>query len=135
MRCIEGGFQGEAHGKVRGDLWACLGCMPEGDLVRFLPGKMSSSGKNKGYRNKGGRKFCANLREFCKNNGLTPPFITSKFGQFRANPANFMQIRPMLFLSTIFGLTPSFVTPPFVRFQAAAAAAAAAAVPGRRPAH
>ena len=34
---------------------------------------------------------------------------------------NFAQIRSILFLSAILGLTPPFITPPFVRFQAGAA--------------
>ena len=57
------------------------------------------SDKNKGYRNKGGRKFRANLRKFGKHNGLTHPFITNEFGKFRANPANFAQILPILHVS------------------------------------
>ena len=76
--------------------------------ARAAAGKLRESGphseKNKGYRNKGGRKFSANLRKSGKHNGFTPPFITSKIGEFRANPANFAQIRSILFLSTFFGL-------------------------------
>ena len=75
------------------------------------------SEENEGYRNKGGRKFRANLRKFGKRNGLRPLFLTNKLGKFRANPANFAQIRPILFLSAFFGLTPPFITPPFVWFQ------------------
>ena len=52
-----------------------------------------------------------------KHNGFTSPFITNKFGKFLANPANFAQILPMLFLSECFGLPHPFITPPFVRFQ------------------
>ena len=36
---------------------------------------------------------------------LTPPFITSELGRFRANPANFAQTRPMLFLFVFLGFT------------------------------
>ena len=75
--------------------------------------------RTEGTVTKGGRKFRANLRNVCKNNGLTPPFITNKFWRckFRANPANFAQIRPMLFRSAFFGLTPLFITPSLVRLQ------------------
>ena len=75
------------------------------------------SDKNRRYRNKGGRKLRANLHKFGNNNGLTPPFTTNTFGEFRANPANFAQIRPNLFLSACLGLTPPFITSPFVWFQ------------------
>ncbi|WP_423886372.1 hypothetical protein, partial [Alloalcanivorax venustensis] len=37
--------------------------------------------------------------------------------KIRANPANFAQTWQISFLSKIFGLTPPFITPPFVRFQ------------------
>ena len=67
--------------------------------------------KNRRYRNKGGRKFCASLRKFCKHNGHTPPFITNKYGRFRANPANFAQMRSILFLSTIWDLHPLVYIP------------------------
>ena len=78
---------------------------------------LTKSDENRRYRNKGGRKFRANLRKLGKHNRFTPSFITNKFGKFRANPVNFAQIRPILFLSTCFGVTPPFITPPFVRFQ------------------
>ena len=64
-------------------------------------GEREGSDKNRRYRNKGGRKFRANLRKFGKHNGLTPPCITNTFGKFPANLANFVQIRTILFLSAI----------------------------------
>ena len=81
---------------------------------------LGSSDKNRRYRDKGGRKVRANLREFGKRNRFTSSFIITKFGKFRANPANFAQLRPILFLSAFFwNLHPRLLHPPFVRSQPA----------------
>ena len=98
---------------------------------------LEKSDESKGYRNQGGVNFAQVCAHLANTMDLQSPFITSKFGEFRAHPANFAQIRPMLFLSTIFGLTPPFITLPFVWFQGRGGRGHAGDAPrgrcGRRP--
>ena len=74
--------------------------------------------RTEGTVTKGAASFAQVRASLANAMDLHPPFITSEFGRFRANPANFAQIRPIVFLSAFLGLTPPFITPPFVRFQA-----------------
>ena len=61
-----------------------------------------SSARNKRYRNKRGRKFCANLRKICKMQFRKLRKFAHICATIRANSANFAQTWPNLYVSIFF---------------------------------